>query len=76
MTTALVLRSRMTGTVTSGSVAGMGQATGPPTVTCDLLICVHEHSVPTAPRTLPYNYPFVKETHHSLISLDPLTLTH
>ena len=42
----------------------------------NLLICVHKHSVPTAPRTLPYNYPFVKETHHPLISLDPLTLSH
>ncbi len=42
----------------------------------DLLICVHEHSVPTAPRTLPHNYPFVKETHQPLISLDPLTLPH
>ncbi len=42
----------------------------------DLLSFIHEHSVPTAPRTLPYNYPFVKETLQPLISLDPLTLPH
>ena len=40
------------------------------------LICVHEHSVLTAPGTLANNYPFVKETHHPLIPLDPLTLPH
>jgi len=40
------------------------------------LIRVHEHSVLTAAGTLSYNYPFVKETHHPLISLDPLTLPH